>query len=524
MRSLAEALAEEAQSKLVQANRERSRDYMANGEAGSPRITLSVELQDQIQTAKSAAQRVLNYFLLQLEEANKWVVRSSHGMSDLNTSECRNLCRVEEVITANPVVFRRSIDTAIWALPTDILNHTHAPLLITASAGHGKTSFCKWRVLEDIRRLESKESMVVPFYVPLHQHATSVLNTCEETFLQDPRLIELLVQLNMEGRSMRIFLDGLDEVTTADQQKKLIEQAEELHRKYANLQIVITARDHVRGPWLRWLTRIELAEFDEEQSDELISKWLLRDSEEYKSFYLQLERARTLEPLTRVPLLCTLIIAVFKRSNALPATRASLYDVFVELMCGGWDLAKNVRRKLRFGVTQKKNVLTRLAGILHLNEKREATEHEFRLAVGDVDMGSSDVWRSMLDEILEDSLVSRLGEKLVFSHLSFQEYLAARDLVDPTGRRQIQALRSYLEGSDWWAEVLAFYLSNSPRSDEMEAWVTREANKNRGAAQDRGRRREFLTESIRSASEGWIPRNQQLSLGYGRNFEPSRLS
>jgi hypothetical protein len=514
-------LATEGQSKITQENRSRasSRTLMSQDEVNQTRIILSEEIRVQVIDARRELKDLLTKFMAQVDTANRFAVRPIKSLSDLGTAEYQIVCRVEEVVNANPSVFRRSSDQAVWNLPADILDQTNAPLLITASAGHGKTSFCKWRVLEDIRKLESRESTVIPFYVPLHQHATSILEGCEETFLQDPKLIELLIQLHREGRSMRIFLDGLDEVTTIDQQERLMRQAERLHQKYENLQIVVTARDHVRGPWLRWLSRVELAEFDKDQSDELVSKWLIRGSEEYAAFYAQLEKARTLEPLTKVPLLCTLIIAVFKRSNALPATRSSLYEVFVELMCGGWDLAKNVRRKLRFGVTQKKNVLTRLAGILQLNKKREATEHEFKIAVGEVEVGSAGIWRSMLDEILEDSLVGRVGENIVFSHLSFQEYLAAVDLTDPTGRRQLQALRSYIEGSDWWSEVLSFYLSNSSRPDEMADWITKTFGKSKKIARDRELRRVFLMDAIKSASQGWIPRNQQLSLGYGRDFE-----
>ena len=498
---------------MAHENRVRSRvTILSQDQLNQVRVSLSIELRSLVHEATDQVKKLLKIFLDSFEAANKFAVRPVRSTADIDSGDFRNYCRVEEVVKANPSLFRRSQDRFVWTLPGDVLDKSEGPILITASAGHGKTSFCKWRVLEDIRRLEGKESPLVPFYVPLHQYATSVLGGCEETFLEDPRLVELLVHLEKKGRKMRIFLDGLDEVTTIDQQQKLIERAEQLHRKYKHLQVVVTARD--RGPWLRWLSRIELAEFDKGQSEELVSKWLQRDSEDYEAFYSQVEKARTLEPLTRIPLLCTLIIAVFKRSNALPATRSNLYEVFVELMCGGWDLAKNVRRKLRFGASQKKKVLTRLAGILQLNLKREASEHEFKMAVGDVEVGSSDEWRSMLDEIPEDSLVSRVGESVVFSHGSFQEYLAAVDLADPTGRRQLQALRSYLEGSDWWAEVLSFYLSNSSRPDEMADWISKEFRKSRRFARDREQRQLFLLEAIRSGSEGWTPRNQQLSLSY----------
>ena len=490
----------------------RPRQYVAATGRG-PEVEIDASVSKKFTLAVDATEKIIKTVLRRMNEANIWALQSKDILNELGTPEFLNYCRIEELVNLHPTAFRRT-DRSIRTLGAGLLSSTSAPLLITAAAGYGKTSFCKWHVLENIKLLEEKQTDIVPFYVPLHQHATQALGSCEETFLQDPELVQLLKDLNAEGKRMRIFLDGLDEVTTGIQQRDLMVLAQKLSASYSNLQVIVTARNHVSGPWLRWLSRIDLAELTGLQSRELVAKWLGQDSEDFTQFYDQLERARTLEPLSRIPLLCTLVIAVFKRSGALPATRASLYEVFVELMCGGWDLAKNIRRTLRFGVSQKKDVLTRLAGILHLDGRREATEHDFKVAVGDVAMSANNSWRDMLDEILEDSLVTRVGENITFSHLSFQEYLAAKDLSDPSGRRQAFALREYIRGREWWAEVLAFYLSSSARADEMEQWVSREFKKTKSRSPDYSRRMNFLTESIRSSSEGWVPREHQFNFEF----------
>jgi hypothetical protein len=82
---------------------------------------------------------------------------------------------------------------------------------------------------------------------------------------------------------------------------------------------------------------------------QLVANWLGEESSERADFNNQLSRARTLKPLMHVPLLGTLVIAVFKKMKSLPESKIKLYEIFVELMCGGWDLAKNVRRDTRFG-------------------------------------------------------------------------------------------------------------------------------------------------------------------------------
>lgn len=61
----------------------------------------------------------------------------------------------------------------------------------------------------------------------------------------------------------------------------------------------------------------------------------------------------------------------------------------------------------------------------------------------------------LLSEILQDGLLVDTGAGVRFSHLSFQEYLAAEFLVmgDPSGDRVKLALKQFYSGEDWWKEV-----------------------------------------------------------------------
>jgi predicted NACHT family NTPase len=207
-----------------------------------------------------------------------------------------------------------------------------------------------------------------------------------------------------------------------------------------------------------------------------------------------------------VPLLATLIIAVFKKMHSLPENKLGLYEIFVDLMCGGWDIAKNVRRSTKFGSNAKLSILTRLAGHLHLNERREAEESDIRSVVNECFPAAYDDWRTVLGELLEDGLLVRLAGGLGFSHLSFQEYLAARDLTtDPTGERQKLVLRRFLRGEDWWREVLAFYLSMTQRPDEAAGWIKSVGIKiSRDLrSQDIAHRWEFMMKCLQEAAPGW---------------------
>jgi hypothetical protein len=389
-------------------------------------------------------------------------------------------------------------------------------MLITAPAGVGKTSFCKWNTLNDVQGLVDKSASIVPVYVPLHQLATTKLTTCEAAFFRSPEVLQLVSKAEENGRKVRIYLDGLDEVTTAEQQERLMCLAEQLPIKYPPIQVIVTGRDYVGGPWLRWLSRIHLSEFNREQVGQLIVNWLGSDSTDHADFKKQLSRTSTLRPLMYVPLLGTLTIAVFKKMKSLPESKVKLYEVFVELMCGGWDLAKNVRRETRFGSQGKLGVITRLAGLLHSGQKREATEEDIRTAVSQTMTKSLDQWRAVLDELLEDGLLIRLGfNSLAFSHLSFQEYLAASELTDPNGNRQQQIIELYFSGNNWWREALAFYVAMSKRPDETELWLRRSAADvpSHRRTVDLTQRFEFLLKALASAWPAWTPKQQPPQLG-----------
>jgi predicted NACHT family NTPase len=75
-----------------------------------------------------------------------------------------------------------------------------------------------------------------------------------------------------------------------------------------------------------------------------------------------------------------------------------------------------------------------------------------------------------------------------FAHLSFQEFLAAKDLIgDPLATRANNTLQSFPGGDNWWREVLLFYIGLSGKPRELRNWlnagmrVVRQKSSRRGA-------------------------------------------
>jgi hypothetical protein len=181
-------------------------------------------------------------------------------------------------------------------------------------------------------------------------------------------------------------------------------------------------------------------------------------------------------------------------------------------LCGGWDMAKGVRRESEFGSALKLRILMRFASVLHEAKTRVGTSTPLKSVIRETAPALTDQWEAVLSDMIQDGLIARNGGTVSFTHLSFQEYLAARDLADPTSRKQEQSLRRFLEGDDWWSEVMAFYVAMSKRPRDMEAWlgtieqVTLNHPKNADPQEIR-RRIELLRKVILDASPAYTAQN-----------------
>src|SRR6202012_874365 len=122
---------------------------------------------------------------------------------------------------------------------------------------------------------------------------------------------------------------------------------------------------------------------------------------------------------------------------------------FTDLMTGGWDLAKNVKRDTQFGPTPKIAFLQRLAWTMHEAGRREIEDTSIPSIFPKLGSIFEQKGKVLLQEILEAGLLARMGVSYSFSHLSFQEFFAARDLLGPSPLRATEILSRYLRGEDW---------------------------------------------------------------------------
>jgi hypothetical protein len=383
-----------------------------------------------------------------------------------------------DVVSAGEPVLRE------FVLSPQELRSYSGLVLVVGPAGYGKTSFCRWSALEDLALWRSSSAAYIPLYVRLN-----CMQNCPGDIFGLLRVglhAALLSDVDWESvvcgeLPVRLYLDGLDELSLQDDRRKIIELSRQLASSYRSWQIIITMRDYVRAPWLSGIARLSLAGFDSD--DVQVHAEALLDGRLYSAgeFIFQLDSQPHLRELCRVPLLATLMIRIFGETGDLPSRRATLYSTFVDLLCGGWDFAKGVQRNVVFGREVKIAILTRLALLIHVSRSRVVGSDAFlnvcieaapAVFVGGSREGRVSLAEKLLAELLADGLLNRAGQSLQFSHFSFQEFMVARDLASGGFSQDLAAIVSqYLQGDDWWREVLSFFVGLSADPERLADWI-----------------------------------------------------
>lgn len=270
-----------------------------------------------------------------------------------------------------------------------------------------------------------------------------------------------LFDLLRRGRAA-ILLDGLDEVNQgADARRRAQVQAfvGELAEKFPGAPIIVTARPYAyrQGEWrLAGFGRTELTPLDRPRQAELAGRLFRKlpmpNAEREAAAFVE-NLAQIPEDLAGNPLLLTLLIAIWLNTDpchrCLPSTRGELYRRGLDLLLEDWVSQKvegfSLEREYALTAKDLRFVLQLVAyeaqrrrteadeiAVISRGEIFEALE---TIGQGDIAAGllrHLKLRAGMLLESVEQSpgtLVAVYTQQFRFLHLSFQEYLAACELL-----------------------------------------------------------------------------------------------
>ena len=350
----------------------------------------------------------------------------------------------------------------------------YSKLIVLGKPGAGKTTFLKHVATQcSSGGLQADK---VPIFITLKDFAEteeqpSLLEYISEQFASYGVEDTAAQQVLSQGQAL-VLLDGLDEVRETDCYR-ILQEVRSFAAKFYSNHFVITCRIATREYTLEQFTEVEVADFDEEQIDGFVKKWFAsKDASKSTKFIQKLQQTRPIQELANSPLLLTLLCLIFEESADFPSNRSELYKEGLNVLLRKWDTKRNIEREQiykKLSVQHKEDLLSQIALMTfqrgdYFFRQKELEQHiadyirnlpNVSTQIEALQLDSEAVLKSV--EAQHGLLVERARGIYSFSHLTFQEYFTAREIVassDPQAlETALQQLVSHITDRRW-REVL----------------------------------------------------------------------
>jgi HEAT repeat protein len=289
-----------------------------------------------------------------------------------------------------------------------------------------------------------------------------------------------------------LLLDALDEAVAGGTDeiartsyRRVLEAIQRVATRYSEISIVITARKagYYRNAHISGFTELEVLEFRPEEINEFVDNWFAYHPAPSKyatasDLKAQLAQNTRIQSLAANPLLLCLIVMVYESHQDLPVKRAGIYKDCIDALLYRWDTSRDIRRRRKFKIEHKQQLLIEIAWHFHRQGKRYFPEDELLQVIADflstVDHLAEEK-QAILNEIEEENglLKEQARGWHGFLHLTLQEYLVAQHLAHQ-GADGLNELLKHC-GDPWWEEVMLLYAGSvSDASPLLRALLKRE--------------------------------------------------
>ena len=362
-------------------------------------------------------------------------------------------------------------------------------LMILGAPGAGKSTFLKRLAMlcygEEVTHFQT----LVPLFVTLKEFAEAegqpnLLNYLASlgNAAVDAETIASLLKANLG----LVLLDGLDEVLERDRDWT-INQICTFADTYDQNHIIITCRIAAREYTFKQFTDVEVASFSTKQIADFAHKWFCakEDEETATDFLSALEERPPIKELATNPLLLTLLCLEFENDRAFPSSRAELYERGLEVLFTRWDTSRKIKREevyKKLPVKRKKELLGQLGyAMFDRGEylfKQRLAEEQISGYIANLPDAQTDPEALLVDsfavlksiESQHGLLTERASHIYSFSHLTFQEYFTAQQIVQvhslQDSQGAIDRLLDHLH-EPRWREVFFLVVEQLPNADYL---------------------------------------------------------
>ncbi|HEU4404113.1 MAG TPA: NACHT domain-containing protein [Polyangiaceae bacterium] len=354
----------------------------------------------------------------------------------------------------------------------------HARMLLIGAPGSGKSTVVAYLATRAAKGELGSEFEPgynpIPFVLPARS-VHEPLATVESLARAVGDNAGLLERALHEGRAL-LLVDGLDEAqeVVIGQLIPALERHLALHPENRLLTTSRPSGAPEEAESLQGLTRVRLLPMTATEVGTFIDRWCLaaelslkKASDEAKAtakeaaedLKARVRRSGAIEKLAQTPLLCSVICIAHRfLGHGIPERRTALYDVITNVLLYEWDRAKFPAGSTigKLDAQAKRALLGHLARSMHEGRVAELPEaallRHFAERLPNLGHGAREA-KSLIAEIRDRNgvLVERAPGVFAFSHLTFQEYLAAVEIVGAGDYDMLLANR----GDPWWHEVIA---------------------------------------------------------------------
>jgi predicted NACHT family NTPase len=342
-------------------------------------------------------------------------------------------------------------------------------LMMLGKPGSGKTTFLKHLAIKCNKGEFFKDKL--PIFVGLKNFAEdandsddfSLVNYISQCLANCNVSTEEVEKLLLKSKAL-ILLDGLDEVPS-ELLKKVLKEIRRLADNYYNNNLVITCRIAAQNLGFDGFTDVQVADFNFQQIEDFAKKWFVavaknsqEEGQEKASEFIQkleLPENKQIRELAVTPILLNLTCLVFQANRDFPSQRSKLYEQGLNILLKEWDETRGIERNQVYRnltLPVKIKLLSHVAYITFERNDYFFDQNKIQQLISDYLKNSSDGKKDD-DELQQDGadvlkaieaqhglLVERSQGIYSFSHLTFQEYFTAKEIVVSSNPNTLKSL------------------------------------------------------------------------------------